>query len=66
MKAEPSMNRVFRGMTIDWSDDRENAEDSIRVKREFSSNEITESDRHKEKQDDPRTSTERGTVTFRI
>jgi hypothetical protein len=42
--AESSMNWTFRGMTIDWSDEHENANDSIRVNREFDSNMIDESD----------------------
>jgi hypothetical protein len=49
---------------MDCNDDCENAEASIRVNLEFDSNEITEIDRHEEKQDDPSISTERGTVTF--
>jgi hypothetical protein len=44
MKAELSMNRTLRGITIDSSDEWENAEDSIRVNLEFDSNEIDESD----------------------
>jgi hypothetical protein len=32
------------GIKIDWSDEYENASDSIRVKREFDSNVIDESD----------------------
>jgi Arc/MetJ-type ribon-helix-helix transcriptional regulator len=51
------MNRTFRGITIDWSDEYENASDSIRVKCEFDSNVIDESDLQHEKQDDPRIST---------
>jgi hypothetical protein len=42
--AEPSMNWTFRGITIDWSDEDENANDSIRVKSEFDSNVIDEGD----------------------
>jgi hypothetical protein len=38
--AEPSMNSTFRGITIDGSDEEENALDSIRVKSEFDSNVI--------------------------
>jgi hypothetical protein len=30
INAEPSMNWTFRGITIDWSDEYENAYDSIR------------------------------------
>jgi hypothetical protein len=38
-------NKEFQrpqGITIDWSDEYENANDSIRVNREFDSNEIDE------------------------
>jgi hypothetical protein len=59
-KAEPSMNRTFRGIKIDWSDENENANDSIRVNREFDSNEIDESDWHHEKHDEQRISTLHG------
>jgi hypothetical protein len=38
------MNPTFRGVTIDSSDEYENALDSIRVKSEFDSNLIDESD----------------------
>jgi hypothetical protein len=38
------MNWTLRGITIDWSDDLENAPDSIRVKCEFDSNVIDESE----------------------
>jgi hypothetical protein len=41
-------------------DENENAMDSIRVNREFDSNEIDESDRQKKKHDEPRISTPRG------
>jgi hypothetical protein len=51
------MNSIFRGILIDLSDEFENASDSIRVKREFDSNVIDESDLQDEKQDDPRIST---------
>jgi hypothetical protein len=37
---------TFRGISIDLSDENENARDSIRVNREFDSNEIDESDLH--------------------
>jgi hypothetical protein len=57
INAEPSMNSTFRGITIDSSDDSINAPDSIRVKCEFDSNVIDESDLHFEKQFDPRIST---------
>jgi hypothetical protein len=55
----PSFPR-FRGISIDVTDDDENALDSIRVNREFASNVIDESDLHDRKHDDPRTSTFRG------
>jgi hypothetical protein len=45
------------GIKIDWSDDSENANDSIRVNREFDSNEIDESDSQDEKHFDPKIST---------
>jgi hypothetical protein len=51
------MNETFRGITIDWSYEYENAYDSIRVKCEFDSNVIDESELHLEKQHDPRIST---------
>jgi hypothetical protein len=38
--AEPSMNCTFRGMSIDRSEDNENAYDSIRFHTEIDSNEI--------------------------
>jgi hypothetical protein len=50
------MNSTFRGITIDSSDDDENVSDSIRVKCEFHSNVINESDLLYEEQDDPRIS----------
>jgi hypothetical protein len=37
---------TFRGITIDWSDDNENASDSICAKREFDSNVIDENNLH--------------------
>jgi hypothetical protein len=43
-------------MSIDLSDEDENAEDSIRVNREFDSNEMDESDLQGENHDDPRIS----------
>jgi hypothetical protein len=57
MKAERSINWTVCGIMIDWSDDSENASDSIRVNREFDSNEIDESDLQGEKQCEPRIST---------
>jgi hypothetical protein len=50
--AEPSMN-----MTIDSRDEYDSADDSIRVKSEFDSNEIDESDSQFEKHFEPRIST---------
>jgi hypothetical protein len=57
INAEPSMNWTFRGITIDSSDENENADDSIRVNCEFDSNEIDESDLQSEKHDEQRIST---------
>jgi hypothetical protein len=37
---------TFFGIKIDWSDEYENASDSIRVKCEFDSNVIDETDLH--------------------
>jgi hypothetical protein len=45
------------GITIDRSDDPKNASDSIRVNREFDSNEIDESSLQDEKHEEPRIST---------
>jgi hypothetical protein len=56
MKAEPSMNRTVRGITIDSSDEYENANDSIRLNREFDSNEMDESDSQCEKHSEQRIS----------
>jgi uncharacterized SAM-dependent methyltransferase len=47
----------LRGITIDSRDENENDFDSIRVKCEFDSNVIDESDSHFEKHFDPRIST---------
>jgi hypothetical protein len=41
---EPSIDSTFRGITIDRSDESENADDSIRVNPESGSNVIDESD----------------------
>jgi hypothetical protein len=43
-KAEASMDRLLDGVTIDRSDENENAFDAIRVDRECDSNEMDESD----------------------
>jgi hypothetical protein len=53
---EPRISTLF-GITIDSSDEDENAEDSIRVNRELDLNEIDVSDLHEEKHDEPRIST---------
>jgi hypothetical protein len=58
--AEPSINWTFRGITIDESDEFENASDSIRVNRESDSIVIDESDRQFEKHFEQRISTFRG------
>jgi hypothetical protein len=58
--AEPSMNSTFRGISIDSSDDHPNAARSIRINREFDSNEIDERDLQNAKHDDSRISTFRG------
>jgi hypothetical protein len=47
---------TFLGIKIDRSDERENASDSIRVKSEFDSNVIDESDSQFAKHFDPRIS----------
>jgi hypothetical protein len=44
----------LHGITIDSSDEFENADDSIRFNCELDSNEIDESDSQREKQFDPR------------
>jgi hypothetical protein len=51
--AEPSIKQTLDGITIDSSDEDENASDSIRVNREFDSNEIDVSRRQCEKHDEP-------------
>jgi hypothetical protein len=51
------MNWTIRGIPIDLSDESENANDSIRVNRDFDSNEIEESDLHDKKQNEQRIST---------
>jgi hypothetical protein len=48
---------TFLGIMIDLSDECENADDSVCIKREFDSNVIDESDSHHEKHPDPRIST---------
>jgi hypothetical protein len=42
--ASAAVNNTVEGIKIDWSDEDENAADSIRVNREFDSNVIDESD----------------------
>jgi hypothetical protein len=61
-KHEESRISTFWGIMIDLSDDDENADDSIRVNREFDSNEIDESDQQYEKHEEQRISTFRGIV----
>jgi hypothetical protein len=48
------------GITIDSSDEYENAFDSIGSNREFDSNEIDQSESHPEKHDEPRSSISKG------
>jgi hypothetical protein len=55
-KHDDSRISTFRGISIERSDENENAFDSIRFNREFDSNEIDESDLQNEKHDDPRIS----------
>jgi hypothetical protein len=50
--AEPTMNYTFRGISIDWSDDNENADDSIRFNLEIDSNTIVESESQHKKHDE--------------
>jgi hypothetical protein len=57
MKAEPSINRTFWGISNDWSDENENTFDSMRFNCEFDSNVIDESDSQPVKQSEPRIST---------
>jgi hypothetical protein len=52
---KPIISTLHR-ITTDWSDNPEKAFDSIRINREFDSNEIDESDIHPEKHDEPRIS----------
>jgi hypothetical protein len=51
---------TFIGIKIDWSDEKKNANDSIRVNREYDSNVIDESEKQHEKHVDPRISTRFG------
>jgi hypothetical protein len=56
---------TVRGITIDFSEELENASDSIRFNLELNSIEIDERDSHQEKQREPRISTVRGiTIDF--
>jgi hypothetical protein len=57
MRARPSTNSTYRGITIDSSFEDENANGPIRFSDEGDSNEIDESDLQNEKHDDPRIST---------
>jgi hypothetical protein len=59
-KHDESRISTFRGISIDLSDEYENADDSIRINREFDSNEIDERDLQQKKDDDPRIATFRG------
>jgi hypothetical protein len=52
--AEPSINWTFRGITIDESDDLENACDSIRVKHGSDSNVIDKIESQYEKHSEQR------------
>jgi hypothetical protein len=52
----------LRGITIAGSEEGENVCDSIRVNREFDSNETNLSDLHAEKHDGPRISISRGII----
>jgi hypothetical protein len=56
-KHDDPRNSTPHGITIDRSDEDENAEDSIRVNRESGSNVIDESELQYEKHSDPRSST---------
>jgi hypothetical protein len=51
------MNWTFRGITIESSDEYENASDSVRVNCEFDSNVIDESDLQWQKAFGPKIST---------
>jgi hypothetical protein len=59
-KHDEQRSSTFRGITIDSSDEYENAFDSIRVNLESDSNVIDESDLQFEKHDEQRSSTLRG------
>jgi hypothetical protein len=58
--ASDAINNIVEGINMDLSEDLENASDSIRVKCEFDSNVIDESDLQYAKHFDPRISTLRG------
>jgi hypothetical protein len=55
--ASDVINNIVEGIKMDLSDEDENTSDSIRVKCEFDSNVIDESDSQSEKDFDPRIST---------
>jgi hypothetical protein len=57
MKAELSINSTFRGITIDWRFEHENAADSIRFNDDGDSNEIHENVSQNSKHPDSRIST---------
>jgi hypothetical protein len=55
--ASEAINNIAEGIKMDVRNEDENASDSIRVNREFDSNEIDESDLQYEKHFDPKIST---------
>jgi hypothetical protein len=55
-KHDEPRNSTLLGIMIEWSDEDENADDSIRVKCEFDSNVIDKSDLQGEKHEEPRIS----------
>jgi hypothetical protein len=55
-KAEPSMNRTLRGITIDWIRELKNHFRSIFFNCEGDSKEIDENDSQQEKHSEPRIS----------
>jgi hypothetical protein len=55
-KHDDPSNSTLRGIGLDASDEDENADDSIRINREFDSNEIDVSDLLDDKLDFPRVS----------
>jgi hypothetical protein len=66
-KAESLTNSTFRGITIVFNPESENALDSIRFNDDGDSNEIVESQEQCAKHDDPKISTEHGIkIVFRL